>query len=148
MCLFGPDILLAETAEKDQKRPFLQEPRETSKEGCVFKHQGAPYIPGRPASGGTQRKYKFYETASFLVTALNNQRSVSLSLYNANDELVPAGNVTIPPNFPIPAVGDIVEARFLYAYRESGSIYQPVFLGKRDDIPPASCSTKQLKYKS
>jgi bifunctional non-homologous end joining protein LigD len=146
--LFGPEIGLVKTAKGPEKRAFFNQLKEAGKEGCVFKSQFAPYSAGRPASGGTQRKYKFYETASFLVTALNNQRSVSLSLYNTKDELVPAGNVTIPPNFPIPAVGDIVEARFLYAYRESGSIYQPVFLGKRDDIPQASCSTKQLKYKS
>ena len=36
----------------------------------------------------------------------------------------------------------------LYAYRESGSIYQPVYLGERDDIPATDCTTEQLKYKA
>jgi len=46
-----------------------------------------------------------------------------------NGKLVPAGNVTIPPNCPIPAVDQVVECRYLYAFKESGCIYQPVYLG-------------------
>ena len=90
----------------------------------VFKDTGAHYSSGRPASAGSQRKCKFYETASFLVSSVNNQRSVGLSLYR-DDQLVPVGNVTIPPNAEVPHVGDIVEVRYLYAY-ENGSVYQPV----------------------
>jgi bifunctional non-homologous end joining protein LigD len=146
--LFGPDIVLAETAVGAQKHGFFNRLKEAGKEGCVFKDQHAPYSSGRPASGGTQRKYKFYHTASFLVSACNTQRSVSLSLFNQNGHLVPAGNVTIPPNFSIPAVGKVIEVKYLYAYRESGSIFQPIFLGTRDDIPQSECSITQLKYKS
>jgi bifunctional non-homologous end joining protein LigD len=40
-----------------------------------------------------------------------------------------------------------VECRYLYAFKESGSIYQPVFLGVRDDIQHTECTTAQLKYK-
>ena len=43
--------------------------------------------------------------------------------------------------------GDTVEVRFLYAFPESGCIYQPVYRGKRDDIDPADCHVRQLKYK-
>jgi bifunctional non-homologous end joining protein LigD len=41
----------------------------------------------------------------------------------------------------------VVEVRFLYAHRESGSIYQPVYLGPREDIPAEDCTTDQLKFK-
>ncbi len=41
-----------------------------------------------------------------------------------------------------------MECRYLYAFRESGSIYQPVYLGPRDDIRAAECTTAQLKYKA
>ena len=92
-------------------------------------------------------KYKFVESASFIVTARNEKRSVSLGLYDG-DKLVPAGNVTIPPNHAVPAPEEVVEVQFLYAFKESGSIYQPVYLGKRSDIPAAECTTDQLKYKS
>ncbi|WP_367872490.1 hypothetical protein [Luteolibacter sp. Populi] len=35
----------------------------------------------------------------------------------------------------------------MYAYPQSGCIYQPVYLGKRDDLDPADCQVRQLKYK-
>ena len=59
-----------------------------------------------------------------------------------------AGNVTIPPNHQIPKAGTVVEVRYLYAFRESGIIYQPVYLGPRNDIDPSECRVEQLKYKS
>ena len=115
------------------------------REGVVFKHMMAPYSPGRPSSGGMQLKHKFCETASFIVTKPNPKRSVSLILFDG-DRVEPAGNVTIPPNHDIPAPGTVVECRYLYAFRESGSIYQPVYLGPREDIRAEECTTAQLKY--
>jgi len=41
-----------------------------------------------------------------------------------------------------------VECRYLYAFKESGCIYQPVYLGTRDDIPAEECTTSQLKFKA
>ncbi len=121
--------------------------RAANKEGVVFKDRNAPYTPGRPASGGPQLKWKFWESASFIVTAHNRQRSVVLGLYRGG-EPVPAGNVTIPPNHAIPNVGEVVECRYLYAFPESGIIYQPTYQGTRDDIPVEHCTPSQLKYKS
>ncbi|MBU6326796.1 MAG: hypothetical protein KGQ89_04130 [Verrucomicrobia bacterium] len=82
-----------------------------------------------------------------LFTGINAQRSVMLGLYGG-DTLIPAGNVTIPPNHAIPAKDDVVEVRYLYAFKESGNIYQPVYLGKRSDIPVSECMVEQPKYKS
>lgn len=129
------------------KIEIYEELRATNREGVVFKDMDAPYSPGRPNSGGPQLKFKFVESASFVVTGINAKRSVTLGLYDG-DKLVSAGNVTIPPNHPIPAVGEVCETRYLYAYRESGSIYQPVYQGRRDDIPPSECVVEQLKFKS
>ena len=145
---FSDQIALAETAQGVTKSSFFIFLKDRGAEGCVFKDKFAPFSAGRPASGGSQRKFKFCETATFIVNAVNNQRSVSLALYNQAQELVPAGNVTIPPNFPVPAVNTLAEVRYLYAYRESGSVYQPIYLGPRDDVTPHSCSTDQLKYKT
>ena len=58
-----------------------------------------------------------------------------------------AGNVTIPTNHPIPKPGEVIEVRFLYAFPESGVLYQPVYLGQRSDIAPSECTTSQLKFK-
>jgi len=131
----------------DQKRQAFNSMKAEGSEGVVFKHVDAPYIAGRPASGGSQLKYKFCETASFIVGKMNAKRSVSLLLFEG-EKIKAAGNVTIPPNHEIPSPGAVVECRYLYVFKESGSIYQPVYLGVRDDIRAEECVTTQLKYKS
>ena len=64
------------------------------------------------------------------------------------DKIKSAGNVTIPANHEIPDLGWTVDCRYLYAYKDSGSIFQPVYLGIRDDIPGEECTTAQLKFKA
>lgn len=130
-------------AQKEQLLTMLKEQR---KEGIVFKRADALYTPGRPNSGGDQLKHKFYATVSAMVGSINNKRSIELKLF-ADSGLVTAGNVTIPPNQPIPKVGQVVEVRYLYAFRESGCLFQPVYLGARTDILQTECLTRQLKFK-
>ncbi len=43
--------------------------------------------------------------------------------------------------------GEVVNVRFFYAFRESGSVFQPVYLGPRSDIPAEECTVDQLKFK-
>ena len=133
--------------EPADKLAMFQNFRQCGCEGVVFKNIDAQFSPGRPNFGGTQLKFKFVESASFVVTGRNAKRSVSLGLYDG-DKLVPAGNVTIPPNHAVPAPDEVCEVQFLYAFKESGCIYQPVYLGPRTDIPTSECATDQLKYKS
>ena len=142
-----PHIRLVEVIFPCETARQLQQFKREGKEGVVFKHKDAPYTPGRPNSGGSQFKYKFQETASFIVTKLNDKRSVSLILFEG-EKVRPAGNVTIPPNYDVPEPGAVVECRYLYAFKESGSIYQPVYLGSRPDIRAAECTTAQLKFKT
>ena len=130
----------------DAKARVFEELKAGNKEGVVFKDMDASFNPGRPNSGGSQLKYKFVESASFIVTSRNARRSVSLGLYH-DSEIVAAGNVTIPPNHEIPEEGDVLEIRYLYAHRPSGSVYQPVYLARRNDIAARECTTGQLKYK-
>jgi bifunctional non-homologous end joining protein LigD len=145
--LYGSEIRLIETAStSEEKRKLRERLIAEGKEGVVIKDLDARYVSGRPASGGSQLKYKFYETASFVVGNINSQRSVGLCLYR-NGQLVPAGNITIPPNAEVPHSGEVIEARFLYAFQESGAVYQPVFLHKRDDLLPEACVVGQLKFK-
>jgi len=141
-------ITYADTAwtsrEKDR---LIDSLRAANKEGVVFKRIDAPYAAGRPNSGGTQLKHKFYATASAIVGIVNEQRSVGLLLLKGRS-LKSAGNVTIPANQPMPAVGSVVEIRYLYAFSESGCLYQPVYLGERTDIDKSACTVSQLKYKA
>jgi bifunctional non-homologous end joining protein LigD len=127
-----------------QKRRRFQELQNELAEGVVFKHRDAPYTAGRPASGGAQLKYKFVETASVLVTAINGPRSIGIGF---SDHPGTAGNVAIPSNHSVPQIGSVVEVRYLYAMPESLALYQPVYLGERNDIDPSECGSGQLKFR-
>jgi bifunctional non-homologous end joining protein LigD len=142
-------IVRAELAiSYEAKYQLVEQLRAEGREGVVFKDLDASYTAGRPNSGGSQLKLKFVDTCSALVTRHNAQRSVALSLFDETaDDWTEVGNVTIPPNKAIPLVGAIVEVRYLYAYR-GGSLFQPVYLGERDDIQKLSCTLLQLKYKA
>src|SRR6185503_18743637 len=131
----------------NQKASLLEHLRFQKREGVVFKRLDAPWAAGRPASGGPQLKHKFYATLSAVVGKLNAQRSVELVLRDGSRR-VPAGNVTIPPNHRVPGVGTVVEVRYLYAFPESGCLYQPTYLGPRSDVNELQCTVGQLKYKS
>jgi len=138
-----PFELLPLAITTKDKRALYKRLKKEGKEGIVFKRLDAPYTPGRST---TQVKCKFYSTASFIVTKINSKRSVGVSLYKGS-KLVDHGNCTVPPNFKMPAIDDIVEIRMLYAYKD-GCLCQPVYLGERDDIYEEDCTTKQLRYKN
>ena len=129
------------------KREFFARAKSNGMEGVVFKNVNAPYEAGRPAQGGSQRKYKFCAEATCVVAAQNgDKRSVALQVSKENGELLDIGNCTIPANFKIPQVGALVEIRYLYAYR-NGALYQPVYKGERSDkeMPDVYSS---LKFKA
>src|ERR1051325_456866 len=76
-------IRFVETAtEAVSKEQLFRRLQAQKKEGVVFKRLDAPYRAGRPASGGTQLKHKFYATLSAVVSKVNAQRSVELRLLN------------------------------------------------------------------
>ena len=147
---FGKGIEIVETAySKREKQKMFDELKANKKEGMVFKKKTSIYEYGRPASGGNQLKFKFYKTATFIVANLTkDKRSVGLELISDdNNKRVFMGKVTILPNFDVPNVGDLVEVRYLYAYR-GGAIYQPTYLGKRDDQDLTDATLKQIVYKA
>lgn len=142
------DVIVFTKTEDKNKMKFMNDLQTNNKEGVVFKNKNASYYIGRPASGGDYVKFKFYSTCSCVVKEINGKkRSVFLQLFK-NKKSVDAGKVTIPVNFDIPEAGQVVEVRYLYAHRQSGSLYQPVYLGTREDIVPNECQQSQLKYKT
>jgi bifunctional non-homologous end joining protein LigD len=145
----GQPITLVRSASRTaDKRAMLATLRRQNKEGLVFKRIEAPHTPGRPASGGDWLKLKFTATASCIVAGTNgSKRSVKLALLDNAGRNVGVGNVTIPPNHSVPAAGQIIEVRYLYAY-PAGALYQPVYLGPRDDVTAAECRVGQLKFKT
>lgn len=141
-------IDIVETAQTSvEKKTLLRRLMQEKAEGAVFKRHDSSYVAGRPSSGGSQLKFKFYATATCIVAKANSgKRSIALELIGAAGERVSVGNVTIPPSVKVPSSGALVEIRYLYAYPH-GSLYQPVYLGVRDDLTPEACSISQLKYK-
>ena len=139
-------IKRVETAKSEKdKTALLARLQSEKQEGVVFKRVDALYVPGRPASGGNQLKFKFYATASCIVAKINAKRSVSLELSDGS-KAIGVGNVTIPPNQAVPPKGAVIEVRYLYAFPQ-GSLFQPTYIGQRDDIEADACTTEQLKYK-
>ena len=91
--------------------------------------------------------WSFLASQTNTSTGLKKRSHVKVSLLNGRS-LVSCGNVTIPANHQIPPVGTVVEVRYLYAYRDSLALYQPVYLGPRDDVDPGECVVSQLKFKA
>jgi bifunctional non-homologous end joining protein LigD len=132
--------------DKKDKELLLRLLKSKNAEGVVFKQLDAYYTPGRPASGGSQLKFKFTQSVSVIAGPVNKgKRSVSLYILD-NGVKTDIGNVTVYPNQEIPKAGDILEVKYLYAYKD-GSLFQPVLLSKRDDLDESACDIKQLKYK-
>ena len=143
---FKGAIKVVKTAKTQKaKKALYKKLQKESAEGIVFKNHTANFTPGRPNSGGNQLKFKFYDTASVIVSKVNDKRSVAMMVYDGENE-VAIGNVTIAVNQEIPKAGSIIEVRYLYAYK-GGSLYQPNFLNLRDDIEAKECTIDQLKYK-
>ncbi|MDM8556367.1 hypothetical protein QUF75_16715, partial [Desulfococcaceae bacterium HSG7] len=139
-------VTVIETAKTQKEKQRLYDRLQASgAEGVVFKKHAASYTAGRPKSGGNQVKFKFYATASVVVTKINDKRSVAVGIL-AEERRVGVGNVTIPPNKDVPAVNSVIEVRYLYAY-PGGSLYQPAYIGVRDDVGVEDCVISQLKYK-
>lgn len=146
---FGKQIVVVETAyTREEKQAMFDRIKKENGEGIVFKKKDAPYTPGRPNSGGNALKFKFHKTATFIVVGSTpGKRSVGLEMINESGDRQFMGKVTIPPNKEIPTTGDLVEVRYLYAFKGDGKIFQPVYIDKRTDADLTDCTTKQLIYK-
>ena len=146
---FGYGIEVVKTANsKKEKQKLYDKLIKDNAEGIVFKRKDSTYKHGRPASGGDHLKHKFYKEATFIVANLTKgKRSVGLEVIGQDGESrVFMGKVTIPPNKAIPSVGDFVEVRYLYAYKD-GAVYQPTYKEKRNDCDLTDATIKQIVYK-
>ena len=144
----GKGIIVVETAyTTEEKRAMYHRVKNAKGEGVVFKMKNSPYVAGRPNSLGSQIKFKFYKTATFIVKNMTaGKRSVGLELLEGNVRVF-MGKVTIPPNKNIPNIGDLVEVRYLYAYK-GGAIFQPTYIGVRTDLDLDAANMSQIIYKA
>lgn len=143
---FSDHVMVVPSHQQEEtKRAQLEYIRNAGGEGVVFKHKEATYEAGRNMSG---IKCKFWESATVQVLGVNaTTRSVSIGV-SKDGALVDVGNVTIFPNQKIPEKGDLIEVRYLYVKNEGGSLYQPLFLKKREDkIHPDEASDLKVRIK-
>lgn len=140
----GGTVLPVPTASGFNKHTLIKHLRSADKEGVVFKDLDAPWSEGRPVNGGSQLKCKFWASCACVVSGINAKRSIQVAL-----DGIPMGNVTIPPRVAIPAVGQVVEVRYLYVTGTRGSLYQPTYLGVREDVDASECTVllQRIKYK-
>lgn len=143
---FGEFVRVVSTALGINKRTFFDRMIAENAEGVVFKKADAVFTPNRPASGGDQLKYKFYDTASVFVSCINEKRSVGMSVFVDNGDEVFIGNVTIPANRAVPSINEVIEVRYLY-FHTGGCLFQPVYLFTRTDVLKKECVIGQLKHK-
>lgn len=120
---------------------------------------GIPQSPN--LNRGAQLKWKFYSTASCRVSGVNQKRSVKLAVLDSGKWIeignvsarldgktwFNVGNATIPPDKSIPKEGDIIEVRYLYAFK-GGALFQTTFIGPRNDVQLSECTMDQLKFKN
>lgn len=143
---FGSNIKVIKTAfTTAEKKKLLQDVKDANGEGIVIKEAAAQYNAGRDNS--TAFKHKLYKTATIKVAAITKgKRSVQMQVME-NGSFTEVGAVTIPVNQEVPSVGEYCEVRYLYAYK-GGSLFQPTFLFKRDDVDDTDCGIQQLVYKA
>lgn len=121
----------AETAyDSAGKKSLLARVEAEGGEGIVAKRNDAAYTGGRSQD---HLKMKFQESSTFEVIRINDQRSVGLGLYAADGSIEDLGNVTIPANHEVPALGTLVEVEYMMRY-EDGALMQPKYKGQRTDI--------------
>ena len=124
----------------EDKRRCAAEILASNGEGFVFKRLEAPFEAGRSEDS---LKFKFTETATCLVLRQNAQRSVAVGLRDDTGAMIELGNVTIPPSDALPAVGSLVEVRYLYRYSD-GKFEQPVFKMPRPDMTEDTAVLSQV----
>lgn len=141
-------VFIVSIAEStNEKLEMLNYFKEFNMEGIVFKDKNKPYIKGRPNSLGDQLKYKFNTSASVFVTGINGKRSVSIAVLD-KDKIMDVGNVRIPPKVDIPKINEVLEVQYLYAFKDSNKLFQPILLAVREDLGKDECDISQLKFKN
>jgi bifunctional non-homologous end joining protein LigD len=148
--LRDPVRLVPAAATPSDKRALYAKLRAARSEGIVFKRRDAPYTAGRPASGGAQLKYKFVKTCDVVLTA-NAGNAYQMAVWHSG-ELREIGKVFAgTTNASRRQIDELIASgerpvaivEYLYA-TEDDNLFQPVFLGLRDDKEAEDCSLSQL----
>ena len=142
----GPVRLVPLAVGYVAKKALLDKLVAGKKEGIVFKKLAARFTAGKAHSD--MAKYKFYSTASVIVVKHNDKDSIAMGLLDSTGKVVGVGNVTTIGHVKAP-VNSVVEVRYLYGYK-GGCLYQPAYIGPRDDVDYNECSFdgQKIKFKA
>lgn len=137
-------IILVQVHSGRSKSDILDKLRADGEEGVVFRHSAAPYKRAITATQGAMMyKYKFYNSASFIVTSTTQgKRSVGISVVDC-DTMVSVGKVTIPSNAIVPDEGGIIDVKFR-RYNDGGGLIEPTYQTTRDDVLAQHCTLAQI----
>ena len=133
------------------KRKLYEKLVEQMAEGLVFKDRKAAYSPGRPSSGGTQRKHKLIKTCDVAIL-MNAGNAYAMCVYGDDGKALDCGKVfagttneTRKLIDDLLAAGErpVAEIKYLYA-TDDEKLFQPVFVRLRDDKQPLECLRSQL----
>lgn len=133
-----------------EKRNLVESLRKQNAEGVVFKKGDAPYVAGRPNSGGNQRKLKFTKTADVFLLSFDDKAYQMAVMHEGKVRKV--GKVytgtTADERKKLDAIlkngeAPVVEIRYLYA-TDGDICFQPVYVRLRDDKTPDECLLSQL----
>jgi bifunctional non-homologous end joining protein LigD len=148
--LFGAIRVLPIAVGAQKKRALHTRLSASRAEGLVFKQRTAPYTPGRPSSGGTQRKFKYVKSAD--VVLLSNAGNAYLMAVYDGAKLFEVGKVFAGTTNDSRKRLDgllgrgeqpVAEVQYLYA-TDDEQLFQPVFVRLRDDKAPKQCLRSQL----
>jgi bifunctional non-homologous end joining protein LigD len=150
--LEGPVQLVPTARTEKEKRALLKRLQEQRAEGIIFKRVDAPYVAGRPSSGGTQLKHKFTKTADVVITE-NAGNAYAMMVYEDGTERaigkVFAGTTNASRKELDARLGKgerpVAEVEYLYA-TDDDQLFQPVFRGLRDDKDAEECTLDQLVH--
>lgn len=131
------------TGDKNIRR-IIEDLKSQNKEGFVLKDMLARHTAGLDHQA--QFKMPWVAQCSAIVVQRNEQRSVALALYREDGAGICVGNVSIPSNQEIPSPGDVVEIRYKN-WVPSGALYQPCYLGKRDDVLQSDCTFEKQRLR-
>lgn len=131
--------VLSVAFSKDEKDELLRNTELAGGEGLVYKKLASPYESG---ANQDTLKLKFFESATCIVISKNVQRSVSVGLLNASNDLVEICNVTYPEKMDVNP-GDLMEVQYLY-FNPGGGFEIPTCLGLRNDIERSECRFTQI----
>lgn len=137
-------VVAVETAVgASAKRALYERLRAERAEGIVFKKIQSAYGCG---FNDSQVKIVFFESCTVQVVAHHkSKRSISVQGFDKDGSPDPLGWITVPTNFPMPKVGDLVDTIYLYRVK---NLVRTIYRGIRTDQTLASCSTVNLKYRA